>query len=106
MINYIILALLALTLIGCAPTVIPTPVTRSDVDDAFFRIVAGAAMARLADARLYLCTDARRDRGDLAEFADAALAGIQLNDRQKNVLVQFGTLEEKTDVGLINISQK
>ncbi|MEU8418147.1 thiamine phosphate synthase [Amycolatopsis japonica] len=41
--------------------------------------------ARLADARLYLCTDARRDRGDLAEFADAALAGgvdiIQLRDK-------------------------
>jgi thiamine-phosphate pyrophosphorylase len=39
----------------------------------------------LADARLYLCTDARRDRGDLAEFADAALAGgvdiIQLRDK-------------------------
>ncbi|MGA8547786.1 MAG: thiamine phosphate synthase, partial [Mycobacterium sp.] len=30
---------------------------------------------RLASARLYLCTDARRDRGDLAQFADAALAG-------------------------------
>jgi len=41
--------------------------------------------ARLADARLYLCTDARRDRGDLAEFADAALAGgvdvVQLRDK-------------------------
>ncbi|AGM09947.1 thiamine phosphate synthase [Amycolatopsis keratiniphila] len=41
--------------------------------------------ARLADARLYLCTDARRGRGDLAEFADAALAGgvdiIQLRDK-------------------------
>ena len=40
---------------------------------------------RLADARLYLCTDARRSRGDLAEFADAALAGgvdiIQLRDK-------------------------
>jgi thiamine-phosphate pyrophosphorylase len=40
---------------------------------------------RLADARLYLCTDARRDRGDLAQFADAALAGgvdvIQLRDK-------------------------
>jgi thiamine-phosphate pyrophosphorylase len=31
--------------------------------------------ARLADARLYLCTDARPETGDLAEFADAALAG-------------------------------
>jgi thiamine-phosphate pyrophosphorylase len=40
---------------------------------------------RLDAARLYLCTDARRDRGDLAEFADAALAGgvdiIQLRDK-------------------------
>ncbi|MBV9843938.1 MAG: thiamine phosphate synthase [Kutzneria sp.] len=30
---------------------------------------------RLADARLYLCTGTRRDRADLAEFVDAALAG-------------------------------
>ncbi|MBV9161721.1 MAG: thiamine phosphate synthase [Pseudonocardiales bacterium] len=41
--------------------------------------------ARLADARLYLCTDARTDLGDLGEFADAALAGgvdiIQLRDK-------------------------
>lgn len=40
---------------------------------------------RLADSRLYLCTDARLARGDLAEFADAALAGgvdiIQLRDK-------------------------
>jgi thiamine-phosphate pyrophosphorylase len=40
---------------------------------------------RLADARLYLCTDARRTRGDLAEFVDAALAGgvdiVQLRDK-------------------------
>ncbi|MEU6643115.1 thiamine phosphate synthase [Saccharomonospora sp. NPDC046836] len=40
---------------------------------------------RLADARLYLCTDARGGRGDLAEFADAALAGgvdiVQLRDK-------------------------
>lgn len=40
---------------------------------------------RLEEARLYLCTDARTERGDLAEFADAALAGgvdiIQLRDK-------------------------
>ncbi|PWV78542.1 thiamine-phosphate pyrophosphorylase [Prauserella marina] len=40
---------------------------------------------RLSNARLYLCTDARRSRGDLAEFADAALRGgvdiIQLRDK-------------------------
>jgi thiamine-phosphate pyrophosphorylase len=39
----------------------------------------------LADARLYLCTDARRTRGDLAEFLDAVLAGgvdvIQLREK-------------------------
>ncbi len=41
--------------------------------------------ARLDAARLYLCTDARTARGDLAEFADAALSGgvdvIQLRDK-------------------------
>ena len=35
---------------------------------------------------MYLCTDARRDTGDLAEFVDAALAGgvdiVQLRDKQ------------------------
>ncbi|HEX3898570.1 MAG TPA: thiamine phosphate synthase [Mycobacteriales bacterium] len=40
---------------------------------------------RLADARLYLCTDGRRDRGDLADFLDAALAGgvdiVQLREK-------------------------
>jgi thiamine-phosphate pyrophosphorylase len=40
---------------------------------------------RLASARLYLCTDARRDRGDLADFADAALRGgvdvVQLREK-------------------------
>lgn len=40
---------------------------------------------RLGEAQLYLCTDARTERGDLAEFADAALAGgvdiIQLRDK-------------------------
>ncbi|SEG98113.1 thiamine-phosphate diphosphorylase [Saccharopolyspora kobensis] len=42
--------------------------------------------ARLNEARLYLCTDARTERGDLAEFVDAALAGgvdiVQLRDKQ------------------------
>ncbi|MEB3369331.1 thiamine phosphate synthase [Saccharopolyspora mangrovi] len=44
--------------------------------------------ARLGEAKLYLCTDARSERGDLAEFADAALAGgvdiIQLRDKSPN----------------------
>ena len=46
--------------------------------------------ARLADARLYLCTDARRSRDDLAEFVDAALAGgvdiVQLRDKGETPL--------------------
>lgn len=44
--------------------------------------------ARLDQALLYLCTDARRDRGDLAEFVDEALAGgvdiIQLRDKDES----------------------
>jgi thiamine-phosphate pyrophosphorylase len=44
-----------------------------------------ARRRRLADARLYLCTDARRDRGDLERFLHAALSGgvdiVQLRDK-------------------------
>jgi thiamine-phosphate pyrophosphorylase len=40
---------------------------------------------RLADARLYLCTDARQDTGDLEPFLHAALEGgvdiVQLRDK-------------------------
>jgi thiamine-phosphate pyrophosphorylase len=43
------------------------------------------AREKLADARLYLCTDARSGRGDLAAFADEVLATgvdiIQLRDK-------------------------
>jgi thiamine-phosphate pyrophosphorylase len=52
---------------------------------------------RLDDARLYLCTDARTDRGDLAEFADAALAGgvdiIQLRDKIVEARLELAALE-------------
>jgi thiamine-phosphate pyrophosphorylase len=52
---------------------------------------------RLAAAQLYLCTDARRERGDLAAFAEAALAGgvdiIQLRDKGSAGEKQFGPLE-------------
>ena len=41
--------------------------------------------ARLADARLYLCTDARRSQGDLPAFLDAVLSSgvdiVQLRDK-------------------------
>jgi thiamine-phosphate pyrophosphorylase len=48
---------------------------------------ASSARARLAGARLYLCTDARAGRGDLAEFADAVLgAGVDVVQlRQKGI---------------------
>ncbi|MDX3133623.1 thiamine phosphate synthase, partial [Streptomyces europaeiscabiei] len=43
------------------------------------------AAAQLADARLYLCTDARKRQGDLPEFLDAVLGGgvdiVQLRDK-------------------------
>ncbi|TGB08020.1 thiamine phosphate synthase [Streptomyces palmae] len=46
---------------------------------------ADTARRRLADARLYLCTDARKRQGDLPEFLDAVLAGgvdiVQLRDK-------------------------
>ncbi|MFE2499803.1 thiamine phosphate synthase [Streptomyces scopuliridis] len=44
-----------------------------------------AASASPADARLYLCTDARKRQGDLPEFLDAVLASgvdiVQLRDK-------------------------
>lgn len=57
---------------------------------------------RLATASLYLCTDARRERGDLAEFADAALAGgvdiIQLRDKGSPGERQFGPMEARQEL--------
>ncbi|MFC9996337.1 thiamine phosphate synthase [Nocardia sp. NPDC127526] len=60
---------------------------------------------RLASARLYLCTDARREKGDLAKFAEAALAGgvdiIQLRDKGSPGEKQFGPLEAKAELGVL-----
>jgi thiamine-phosphate pyrophosphorylase len=57
---------------------------------------------RLAQARLYLCTDARRERGDLAQFAEAALAGgvdiIQLRDKGSAGEQRFGPLEARDEL--------
>lgn len=42
-------------------------------------------LARLADARLYLCVDGRREHGDLVDFLDAVLAAgvdiVQLREK-------------------------
>lgn len=63
--------------------------------------------ARLADARLYLCTDARRERGDLAQFADAALVGgvdiIQLRDKGSPGEQRFGPLEARQELASLEI---
>lgn len=62
---------------------------------------------RLSTATLYLCTDARRERGDLAEFADAALAGgvdlIQLRDKGSAGEKQFGPLEARDELTALEI---
>ena len=58
----------------------------------------GAAVRhRSRDARLYLCTDSRRERGDLAEFADAVLAGgvdiVQLREKGIEARAELAALE-------------
>ncbi len=62
---------------------------------------------RLGTASLYLCTDARRERGDLAQFADAALAGgvdiIQLRDKGSAGEQRFGLLEARQDLAALDI---
>ncbi|MEE6169468.1 MULTISPECIES: thiamine phosphate synthase [unclassified Mycolicibacterium] len=62
---------------------------------------------RLARSTLYLCTDARRERGDLAEFADAALAGgvdlIQLRDKGSAGERQFGPLEARQELDALEV---
>ncbi|MGV9822751.1 thiamine phosphate synthase [Nocardia xishanensis] len=60
---------------------------------------------RLTTARLYLCTDARREKGDLAKFAEAALAGgvdiIQLRDKGSPGEAKFGPMEAKAELGAL-----
>lgn len=62
---------------------------------------------RLATARLYLCIDARRETGDLAEFADAALAGgvdiIQLRDKGSVGEQRFGPLEARAELAALDV---
>lgn len=61
----------------------------------------------MRDALLYLCTDARRERGDLAEFADAALAGgvdvIQLRDKGSPGEREFGPLEARAELAALEV---
>ncbi|WP_344104448.1 thiamine phosphate synthase [Nocardiopsis rhodophaea] len=52
---------------------------------------------RLSTARLYLCTDARTEQGDLAAFLDAALSGgvdiVQLRDKTLEARDELAALE-------------
>jgi thiamine-phosphate pyrophosphorylase len=53
--------------------------------------------ARLADARLYLCTDARRRQGDLPRFLDAVLGAgvdiVQLREKGLEAAEELALLE-------------
>ena len=57
--------------------------------------------ARLADARLYLCTDSRRSQGDLPEFLDAVLGAgvdiVQLREKGLEAGEELGLLEVFAD---------
>lgn len=59
------------------------------------------ARAQLADARVYLCTDARKRQGDLAEFLDAVLVGgvdiVQLRDKGMEAAEELEHLEVLAD---------
>ena len=52
---------------------------------------------QLADARVYLCTDARSERGDLAEFLHACFEGgvdiIQLRDKKIDARSEIAAVE-------------
>lgn len=56
---------------------------------------------------MYLCTDARRERGDLAEFVDAALAGgvdiVQLRDKGSPGEQRFGPLEARDELAALEV---
>ncbi|MEJ5914450.1 thiamine phosphate synthase [Pseudokineococcus sp. 1T1Z-3] len=57
--------------------------------------------ARLADARLYLCTGARREQGDLPDFLDAVLANgvdvVQLREKGVEAAEELALLEVVAD---------
>src|SRR5215469_9284462 len=60
--------------------------------------MANDVRTRLADARLYLCTDARRSRGDLVPFLDAVLgAGVDI------VQLREKGLEARDELGLLEV---
>ncbi|MGL4306698.1 MAG: thiamine phosphate synthase [Mycobacteriaceae bacterium] len=67
-------------------------------------------LQRLQRARLYLCTDARRERGDFAEFIAAALTGgvdiIQLRDKGSPGEKRYGPLEAAEELQTLALLQE
>jgi thiamine-phosphate pyrophosphorylase len=65
------------------------------------RETADRLRERLADARLYLCTDAREPEGDLPEFLDAVLAAgvdiVQLRQKGMEARQEIACLEVFAD---------
>ncbi|EGD53792.1 thiamine phosphate synthase [Gordonia neofelifaecis] len=63
------------------------------------------ARTRLDTARLYLCTDARRELGDLVEFVRAAVDGgvdiVQLRDKNSPGEREFGELTVAEELDLL-----
>jgi thiamine-phosphate pyrophosphorylase len=63
--------------------------------------VTGDRRERLRAARLYLCTDSRRSRGDLPEFLDAVLAAgvdvVQLREKHLEAREEVALLEVFAD---------
>ncbi|GAA1691030.1 thiamine phosphate synthase [Streptomyces yatensis] len=59
------------------------------------------AHEQLADARLYLCTDARKRQGDLPEFLDAVLAAgvdiVQLREKEMEAAEELAHLQVFAD---------
>ncbi|MET9201095.1 thiamine phosphate synthase [Gordonia sp. NPDC003585] len=60
---------------------------------------------RLDTATLYLCTDARRERGDLLDFVSKAIDGgvdiVQLRDKGSVGEERFGTLEAREELAIL-----
>jgi len=60
---------------------------------------------RLDTATLYLCTDARRERGDVLDFVSKAIDGgvdiVQLRDKGSVGEERFGTLEAREELAIL-----
>ena len=99
----------------CAPSTIPAPIPRvaallpPRTERRAIGTVADVPTPRerLQHARLYLCVDARRERGDLAEFVDAALAGgvdvVQLRDKGSAGERRYGPLEARAELDALQV---